>query len=112
MRRNQDYMKETHSVRYIGYAGLPEGGRSLDFSYGLGVEARTVAIDVPLSLLQAGPDGIAIQETSGICYETLKARLQEGNPPTRFGLTAADIAQHRKIVPIRGQRKRLPAESA
>jgi hypothetical protein len=104
-------MKETQSVRYIGYEGLPEGGRTLDFSYGLGVEARTVAIEVPLSLLQAGPDGIGIQETSGICYETLKARLLEGNPPARFGLTAADIAQHRKIVPIRGRRKWVPAKS-
>src|SRR6266853_5106308 len=100
-------MKETHSVRYIGYEGLPEGGRSLDFSYGLGAEAQTVAIEVPLSLLQAGPNGIAIQEASGICYETLKARLHEGNPSARFGLTAADIAQHRKIVPLRGHRKRV-----
>ena len=105
-------MKETQSVRYIGYEGLPEGGRSLDFSYGLGVEPKTVAIEVPLSLLQAGPDGIAIQEAPRICYETLKARLHEGNPPARFDLTAADVAQHRKIVPLRGHRKRVAVESS
>jgi hypothetical protein len=104
-------MKETQSVRYIGYEGLPEGGRSLDFSYGLGIEAKTVAIEVPLSLLQAGPDRIAIQEASGICYETLKARLHEGHPPARFSLTMADITQHRKMVPVRGHRKTAPAKS-
>ncbi|HLQ78018.1 MAG TPA: hypothetical protein VK210_11725 [Terriglobia bacterium] len=104
-------MKDTQSVRYIGYEGLPQGGRSLDFSYGLGDETKTVAIEVPLSFLQAGPDRIAIQEASSICYETLKARLHDGNPPARFSLTMADIARHRKIVPVRGHRKRVLAES-
>jgi len=104
-------MKETQSVRYIGYEGLPEGGRSLAFSYGLGIEAKAVAIEVPLSLLQAGPDRIAIQEASAICYETLKARLQDGHPPSRFSLTMADITQHRVIVPARGHRKKAPVVS-
>ncbi len=105
-------MKETQSVRYIGYESPPEGGRTFGFSYGLGAEAKSVTIEVPPSFLSSGPDRIAIQEASGICYETLKARLHDGYPPTRFGLTAADIAQHRKIVPVRGHAKRAPAESA
>ena len=104
-------MKDTQSVRYIGYNNLPGGGRSLEFSYGLGVESKTVEIDVPLSFLRAGPEAIPIQEASSICYETLKSKLQDGSPPARFVLTAVDIAQHRKIVPARGHRRRVPAES-
>ena len=102
-------MKETQSVRYIGYEVLPAGGRSLDFSYELGSETRNVVIEVPLSLLSAGPDRIAIQEATGICYETLKARLHDGSPPERFSLTSGDIEQHRKITPARGQRKKIQA---
>lgn len=104
-------MKDTQNVRYIGYEGLPQGGRSLGFSYGLGDETKTVTIEVALSFLQTGPDRITIQEASGICYETLKAILQNGIPPARFGLTATDIALHRKNAPVHGFRKRMPAES-
>ena len=99
-------MKDTQSIRYIGYEGLPKGGRCLDFSYGLGADTQSVTIEVPLSFLQAGPDRIAIQEASGICYEALKARLLAGTPPARFGITAEEVAQHRKPAPpARGQRK-------
>ena len=99
-------MKDTQSIRYIGYEGLPKGGRCLDFSYGLGDDMRSVTIEVPLSFLQAGPDRIAIQEASGICYEALKARLLAGIPPARFGITAEEVAQHRKpLSPARGPRK-------
>ena len=106
-------MKDSQSIRYIGYRSLPEGGRTLDFSYGLGVEAKMVAVEVPLSFLE-GPERIAIQEASGICYETLKVRLQTdaGTAPVRFGLTAADIAQHRHVVPLRGSRPRKVSTSS
>ena len=99
-------MKDTQSIRYIGYEGLPKGGRCLDFSYGLGEDTRSVTIEVAPSFLQAGPDRIAIQETSGICYEALRARLMTGVPPARFGITAEEVAQHRKPAPpARGPRK-------
>jgi len=107
-------MKDLLSIRYIGYTSLPEGGRSLDFSYGLGGDAKNVAVEVPLSFLE-GPQRISIQETSSICYETLKARLQYdiGTAPARFGLTAADIAQHRHIAPVRGNHfRRIPDTSS
>jgi hypothetical protein len=86
------------TLRYLGYRTLPDGGREFDFSFALGSEKATmVTIDAPIAFFQ-GPDQIAIQEAAGICYETLKFRLQthETNPPARFDLTAADVAQHRR----------------
>jgi len=92
---------------------LSEGGRSLDFSYGLGEEAKMVAVEVPQSFLE-GPQRIVIQEASGICYETLRARLETdgGTAPVRFGLTAEDIAQHRHVVPVRSGRTRKSTSSS
>lgn len=85
------------TVRYLGYRTLPDGGREFDFSFTLGTaKATLVTIDAPITFFR-GPDQIAIQEAAGICYETLKLRLQtqQVSPPDRFDLTAADIAQHR-----------------
>ena len=91
-------MKDHRStIRYIGYRSLPDGGREFEFSFALGTaKAEIVAIDAPIAFFQ-GPDAIAIQEAVGICYETLKFRLQseEAIPSDRFDLTAADVAQHR-----------------
>jgi len=86
------------TVRYIGYRNLPDGGREFDFSFALGgAKATIVTIDAPVAFFR-GPDQIAIQEAAGICYETLKSRLQtyEASPPDRFDLTTADVAQHRR----------------
>jgi hypothetical protein len=90
-------MKDSSTVRYIGYSTLPDGGRRFDFSCALGsAKTSIVTIDAPIAFFR-GPDQIAIQEAAGICYETLRLRLQshEASPPSRFDLTAADIAQHR-----------------
>ncbi len=105
-------MNDSRFVRYLGYESLAEGGRCLGFSYGVGSDSKSVAISVPVSFLEAGPGRISIQETSSICYETLKVRLQDGHPPSRFDLTAEDIALHRKIAPVRGYVKRVPSQSA
>jgi hypothetical protein len=86
------------TIRYVGYRSLPDGGREFEFSFAVGsAKAAIVTIDAPIAFFQ-GPDQIAIQEAAGICYETLKFRLQthESNSPARFDLTAADVAQHRK----------------
>jgi len=86
------------TIRYLGYRCLPDGGRGFDFSFALGsAKATMITIDAPISFFQ-GPDHIAIQEAAGICYETLKFRIQthEGIPPERFDLTPADVAQHRR----------------
>jgi hypothetical protein len=83
---------------YVGYRSLPDGGREFEFSFALGsAKATMVTIDAPTAFFQ-GPDHIAIQEAAGICYETLKFRLQtyEANPPARFDLTATDVAQYRR----------------
>jgi hypothetical protein len=91
-------MKDHSSVRYLGYRTLPDGGREFDFSFALGsAKATVVTIDAPIGFFR-GPDQIAIQEAAGICYETLKFRLQtdQASPPEHFDLTAADIAQHRR----------------
>jgi hypothetical protein len=87
------------TIRYLGYRTLADGGREFDFSFALGTaKATTVKIDAPVAFFR-GPDQIAIQEAAGICYETLKFRLQTSEaspPPDHFDLTAADIAQHRR----------------
>jgi hypothetical protein len=86
------------TIRYIGYRSLPDGGREFDFSFALsGAKATIVTIDAPIGFFR-GPHQIAIQEAVGICYETLKFRLQthETSPPDRFDLTPADVAQHRR----------------
>lgn len=86
------------TIRYLGYRSLPDGGREFDFSYAVGSEGTTViTIDAAIDFFR-GPDHIAIQEAAGICYETLKSRTQDSvsSPPSRFDLTATDIAQHRQ----------------
>jgi hypothetical protein len=86
------------TIRYLGYRTLPDGGREFDFSFEMGgAQAAIVKIDAPIAFFR-GPDHIAIQEAAGICYETLRFRLQalEASPPSRFDLTAADVAQHRR----------------
>jgi hypothetical protein len=88
------------TIRYLGHRSLPDGGRGFHFSFAPpGVKATTVTIDASIAFFQ-GPDHIAIQEAAGICYETLKFRVQteEANPPERFDLTAADVAQHRRAT--------------
>ena len=94
------------TIRYLGYRTLPDGAREFDFSFETGgAEATIVTIDAPIIFFR-GPDQIAIQEAAGICYETLRFRLQgsEASPPSRFDLTAADIAQHRRSGRDRGRR--------
>jgi hypothetical protein len=86
------------TIRYLGYRSLHDGGREFDFSFSFGdTKAALVTIDAPIAFFR-GPNQIAIQEAAGICYETLKFRLQtfEASPPDRFDLTAADVAQHRR----------------
>jgi hypothetical protein len=81
---------------------LTDGGRGFDFSLAsTGLETLTITVDAPRNLF-TGNEAIAIQEGAGICYETLKCRIDQdaGIPPRRFTLTSADVAQHRKITKI------------
>ena len=94
------------TIRYLGYRTLPDGAREFDFSFETGgAEATIVTIDAPIALFR-GREQIAIQEAAGICYETLRFRLQasEASPPVRFDLTAADVAQHRRSQKGPGRR--------
>jgi hypothetical protein len=95
------------TIRYVGYRTLPDGGREFDFSLEMGsAETTIVSIDAPIAFFR-GPDQIAIQEAAGICYETLRFRLQasEASPPSQFDLTAADVAQHRRSGKDRAGRR-------
>ena len=100
-------MNSKSTVRYLGYRSLPDGGRGFDFSFAFGSAKPTmITIEASMAFFQ-GPDRIAIQEASGICYETLKCRIQtdsEGTPD-HFDLTSADVAQHRKITKPLGSRR-------
>ena len=95
------------TVRYVGYRSLHDGGRGFDFSCALGTAKPTVITIEASSAFFQGPERIALQEAAGICYETLKCRLQTDpeSPPDRFDLTSVDIAQHRKITKASGSRR-------
>ena len=88
------------TVRYLGYRSMEGGGRKFDFSHALGNEKPSyITIDAPSAFFE-GPDRIALQEAVGICYETVKHRL-EMDPQSmaaHFNLTLADIAEHRKVI--------------
>lgn len=94
------------TVRYLGYQSRPDGGRGFDFSCAQGgAKPTTITIEASPELFQ-GPDRIAIQEALGICYETLKCRIEIDAtcPPDHFDLTSTDVAQHRKITKPPGRR--------
>ena len=88
------------AVRYLGYRSLNDGGRGFEFSCALGAAEPTVVIIEASSAFFQGVDRIALQEAAGICYETLKYRLQTNPMSTsdRIDLTSADVAQHRKVT--------------
>jgi hypothetical protein len=91
-------MKEKATVRYLGYRTLVDGGRGFDFSVALtGEDIKQITIEASPDLFR-GPDRIAIQEGAGICYETLRARIERDSTIAghSFRLNSADVAQHRK----------------
>ncbi|HYR88773.1 MAG TPA: hypothetical protein VE422_32150 [Terriglobia bacterium] len=99
-------MKDKATVRYLGYKTLADGGRGFDFSFALGGEqTNLITIEASADLFR-GPDRIAIQEGAGICYETLRSRIEADSklPPDRFSLEFADVTQHRKITKPLGRR--------
>ena len=99
-------MKEKTTVRYLGYRTLADGGRGFDFSVALiGEETKLITIEASADLFR-GPDRIAIQEGAGICYETLRSRIDAHSTITgpAFSLDSADVAQHRKTTKPIGMR--------
>ncbi len=94
------------TVRYIGYRTLHDGGRGFDFSCAYGAAKPSVITVEASSAFFQGPDRIALQEAAGICYETLKSRLQTNatGAADRLDLTSADVAQHRKTTKPVGSR--------
>ncbi len=95
------------TVRYLGHRNLCDGGRGFDFSYALGAAKPTLITIEASSAFFLGPDRIPLQEAAGICYETVKCRLQTDQAFTsdRFDLTRADVAQHRRITKVPGSRR-------
>jgi hypothetical protein len=99
-------MKEKTTVRYLGYRTLADGGRGFDFSVAvIGEETKLITIEAAADLFR-GPDRIAIQEGAGICYETLRSRIDAHSTITgpAFSLDSADVAQHRKTTKPIGMR--------
>ena len=93
-------MKDKATVRYLGYRTLVDGGRGFEFSVTLiGEEEKLITVEALADLFR-GPDRIAIQEGAGICYETLKSRIDTDSliPAPAFRLNSIDVAQHRKIT--------------
>jgi len=99
-------MKDKVTVRYLGYRALADGGRAFDFSVALvDEETKLVTVEASPDLFR-GPQRIAIQEGAGICYETLRSRIDTHAtiPDPTFNLEASDVAQHRKIAKPGGGR--------
>jgi len=91
-------MKDKTTIRYLGYRTLADGGRGFDFSIAVtGQETSLITVEASPDVFR-GPDRIAIQEGAGICYETLRSRVETDSeiPPHGFSLKSADVAQHRK----------------
>ena len=99
-------MKDKATVRYLGYRTLTDGGRGFDFSVALiGEKAYLITIEAAVDLFR-GPNRIAIQEGAGICYETLRSRIDEHSiiPSPAISLNPTDVAQHRKVTKPVGRR--------
>jgi hypothetical protein len=99
-------MKDKATVRYLGYETLADGGRGFDFAVTLiGGETRLITIEASVNFFQ-GPDRIAIQEGAGICYETVRSRIDTylTIPVHAFSLNSSDVAQHRKTTKPAGRR--------
>jgi hypothetical protein len=99
-------MGEKSIVRYLGYTMLEDGGRGFEFSVGpIGEGANLISIRVSADLFQ-GPDRIFIQEAAGICYETLRCRMENypAIPNDTIHLNSVDVAQHRKVARPAGKR--------
>src|SRR5687768_15243582 len=99
-------MKVKATVRYMGYRTLADGGRGFDFSVDvIGEETNVITIEASADLFR-GPDRIAIQEGAGICYETLRSRIEADSilPRRAFSLKSVDVAQHRKATKPVGRR--------
>jgi hypothetical protein len=99
-------MREKATVRYLGYRTLADGGRAFDFSVALmGEETKQITIKASADLFR-GADRIALQEGAGICYETLRSRIDAHStvPDPTFSLNSADVAQHRKTTKPIGTR--------
>jgi hypothetical protein len=93
-------MKDKTTIRYLGYRTLADGGRGFDFSVGVtGQEKGLITIKASADLFR-GTSKIAIQEGAGICYETLKSRIETDLEVLHqgFSLNSADVAQHRKTT--------------
>jgi hypothetical protein len=99
-------MKDKATVRYLGYKTLADGGRGFDFSVApIGGETKLITIEASVNFFQ-GPDRIAIQEGAGICYETLRSRIDTDStiPAEAFSLNSTDVARHRKTARSFGRR--------
>jgi len=99
-------MKDKATVRYLGHRTLDDGARGFDFSVALiGEETKLITIEASPDLFH-GPDRIAIQEGAGICYETLRSRINSDSPipDGAFSLNSSDVAQHRKATKQVGRR--------
>ena len=99
-------MKDKATVRYLGHRTLADGGRGFDFSVAvIGENTKLVTIEAAANLFQ-GPERIAIQEGAGICYETLRSRIDAHSaiPDPAFSLNSVDVAQHRKTTKAVGRR--------
>jgi len=90
-------MTDKTTIRYLGYRTLADSGRGFDFSIAVtGQVTSLITIEASPDVFR-GPDRIAIQEGAGICYETLRSRVEtDSEIPHGFSLNSSDVARHRK----------------
>ena len=93
------------NIRYVGFQALSNGSRRFDFSFTQADGSlHMISVEAGRTFF-SGPDQVALQECAGICYETLKCQVagHSDRLPRSVSLTAADVAQHRKVGKVRGR---------
>jgi hypothetical protein len=102
-----DFVKDKQNIRYLGFACIPEGGRSLEFSFETADRVRASMTFEIAAIFFSGEKRILIQEAAGICYAKLRDVLDTGSYlPSRCLITSNDIVQYRQVPAARGHRER------
>ena len=93
-------------VRYLGFQAMSDGSRRFEFSFsGPDASQHLIYVQAPHDLF-TGPEHMSIQESPGICYETLKCYVVGCSEavPVSICLTSADVAEHRRVEKTPGRR--------
>ena len=97
---SKDSKDSRQNIRYLGFETNSDGSRRFEFSItATGLAPARITLDIPATAF-SGSNRITYQESAKICYEKIRALLDEQNElkgPLRIELTHQDIARYRHI---------------